>query len=182
MSAEPAVGGILAELRSLLEAEGGPLAEALAEEGTEVFAPLVAGGRRTSTDPRGYALVVESILEGYLLHYGRGRIVDDPDPDLRLLAGDHLYAFGLVRLASIGDLEAVDELADLISLCAQVHATAGLDGGGVAPVPHRRPVGERGPRSCRWFMAGAARGEAPSPRGRTGGNRESAGCRKGSST
>ena len=128
MSAEPAVDGILAELRSLLEAEGGPLAGALAEEGTEVFAPLVAGGRRTSTDPRGYALVVESILEGYLLHYGRGRIVDDPDPDLRLLAGDHLYAFGLVRLASIGDLEAVDELADLISLCAQVHAAAGLDG------------------------------------------------------
>jgi hypothetical protein len=135
----PEAPGVLDELRSLLEAEGGPLAGALRPVdghrardaagpepvGSEIFAPLVTGGPRASTDPRGYALVVESILEGYLLHYARGRIVDDPDPDLRLLAGDHLYAFGLVRLAGIGDLEAVDELADLISLCAQVHATAG---------------------------------------------------------
>jgi hypothetical protein len=88
----------------------------------------VTGGPRTSGDPGEYALVVESIFEGYLLHYKRGRIVDDPDPDLRLLAGDHLFAFGLVRLAGLGDLEAVDELADLISHCAQVHATRGADG------------------------------------------------------
>jgi hypothetical protein len=142
MSPESPVAGILGELRLLLEAEGGLLAGALRPamdqhragdlsahdgESMEVFAPLVAGGRRTSSDPRGYGLVVESILEGYLLHYGRGRIVDDPDPDLRLLTGDHLYAFGLVRLASIGDLEAVDELSDLISLCAQVHATPGRE-------------------------------------------------------
>jgi hypothetical protein len=131
--------GVLEELHSLLASEGGPLADALRpvanhgarnpagpDRAAEVFAPLVTGGPRASRDPRGYAIVVESILEGYLLHYGRGRIVDDPDPDLRLLAGDHLYAFGLVRLASIGDLEAVEELSDLISLCAQVHATAGL--------------------------------------------------------
>src|SRR4029453_10384772 len=83
---------------------------------------LVAGGERASKNPRDYALVVESIFEGYLLHYRFGRIVQDTDPDLRLLAGDHLYAFGLARLASIGDLESVDELADLISLCAQAHA------------------------------------------------------------
>jgi hypothetical protein len=133
--------GVLDELHSLLEAEGGPLAGALRPvdsdhtrdpagphpAGSVVFAPLVSSGPRANRDPRGYALVVESILEGYLLHYARGRIVDDPDPDLRLLAGDHLYAFGLVRLAGIGDLEAVDELSDLISLCAQVHATAGGD-------------------------------------------------------
>lgn len=117
--------GALRELHSLLKGEGGLLAAALREDdGGEVFAPLVTAGPRTSEDPSNYAIVVESILEGYLLHYGRGRIVDDPDPDLRLLAGDHLYAFGLVRLARIGDLEAVDELSDLISLCAQTHATA----------------------------------------------------------
>jgi hypothetical protein len=141
----PAAPGVLEELHTLLEAEGEPLAGALRPvdgdrgrdpsgpdpAGSEVFAPLVSGGPRASRDPRGYALVVESILEGYLLHYARGRIVDDPDPDLRLLAGDHLYAFGLVRLAAIGDLEAVDELSDLISLCAQVHATAG--GGSQSP-------------------------------------------------
>jgi hypothetical protein len=48
--------------------------------------------------------------------------MDSPDPDLRLLAGDYLYAFGLARLAVLGDLEAIDELADLISLCARAHA------------------------------------------------------------
>jgi hypothetical protein len=124
MTSDGSTTGVLEELRSLLEAEGGPLATALgpAQDLPEVFAPLVAGGARTTGDQRGYALVVESIFEGYLLHYHGGRIVRDADPDLRLLAGDHLYAFGLARLASIGDLEAVDELADLISLCAQAHA------------------------------------------------------------
>ena len=44
------------------------------------------------------------------------------DSDLRLLAGDYLYALGLERLAARGDLEAVGELADLISLAAKIHA------------------------------------------------------------
>ncbi len=69
-----------------------------------------------------YALVVEAIREGYLQHYAEGRVVRADDPDLALLAGDRLYALGLARLAELGDLEAVGELADLISLCAQSHA------------------------------------------------------------
>jgi hypothetical protein len=44
------------------------------------------------------------------------------DDDLRLLAGDALYALGLSRLADGGDLEAVSELSDLISLTARTHA------------------------------------------------------------
>jgi hypothetical protein len=44
------------------------------------------------------------------------------DPDLALLVGDQLYALGLERLAALGDLEAVAELADVISLVAQAHA------------------------------------------------------------
>ena len=44
------------------------------------------------------------------------------DADLRLLAGDTLYAQGLEQLADLGDLEAVSELADLISLCAWAEA------------------------------------------------------------
>jgi hypothetical protein len=120
----PELRDTLGDLHSLLESEGGLLARTLQDRAvSEVFAPLVTAGPRTSADPSGYAIVVESVFEGYLLHYGRGRIVDDSDPDLRLLAGDHLYAFGLVRLAGIGDLEAVEELSDLISLCAQAHAT-----------------------------------------------------------
>jgi hypothetical protein len=65
--------------------------------------------------------VVESVREGYLLHYARGRVVAAADPDLALLAGDYLYALGLERLAALGDLAAVRELSDLISLAAQIH-------------------------------------------------------------
>ena len=62
------------------------------------------------------------ILEGSLLHYGlRARLRDD-DRDLSLLLGDQLYALGLSRLAELGDLEAVAELADVISLLAAAQA------------------------------------------------------------
>jgi hypothetical protein len=64
------------------------------------------------------------ILEGARLHYGPQRIVRTEDPDLALLVGDQLYALGLARLAALGDIEAVSELADVISLVAQAHATA----------------------------------------------------------
>jgi hypothetical protein len=40
-----------------------------------------------------------------------------------LLVGDRLYALGLSRLAELGDLDAVAELADVIVLGAQAHAT-----------------------------------------------------------
>ncbi len=63
--------------------------------------------------------MIESVREGYLLHYGDPRIVATSDRDLALLAGDYLYARGLSMLAAIGDAESVAELADLISLCAQ---------------------------------------------------------------
>jgi hypothetical protein len=66
--------------------------------------------------------VAEVVYEGYLMHYGAPRAFSGVDEDLRLLAGDALYALGLSRLARAGDLEAVAELADLISLTAQAHA------------------------------------------------------------
>ena len=76
-------------------------------------------------DPQdaGYGdFVLESVREGYELHYGTPRAFAGMDDDLRLLAGDALYALGLSRLAETGDLAAVAELADLISACAQAHA------------------------------------------------------------
>jgi hypothetical protein len=63
--------------------------------------------------------VLEAVYEGYLLHYGESRLFEGMDEDLRLLAGDALYALGLARLAERGDLSAVAELADLISRSAQ---------------------------------------------------------------
>jgi hypothetical protein len=49
-------------------------------------------------------------------------VVRTDDADLALLLGDQLYALGLARLAGLGDLDAVAELADVISLVAQAQA------------------------------------------------------------
>jgi hypothetical protein len=83
---------------------------------------LAAAGPRAAAAPGEYAQLIESIREGYLLHYAEPRLISGADRDLALLAGDYLYARGLERLAALGDLEAVRELADLISLSAQLHA------------------------------------------------------------
>jgi hypothetical protein len=68
-----------------------------------VFSTLVPDER--------FALGVETIYEGYLLHYGRARIFDPTDGDVALLLGDALLAHGLVRIAGTGSLEAVGDLA-----------------------------------------------------------------------
>ena len=112
----------LARLRELVEAEGEPLAGGLLEgvpapPAAELGA-IAAAGPRAGADPAEYELLFETIYEGYLLHYGRSRLMVDGDADLSLLAGDRLYALGLERLVALGDLEAVRELADVISLCA----------------------------------------------------------------
>jgi hypothetical protein len=74
-----------------------------------------------------FALGVETIYEGYLLHYGRSRLFAPEDADAALLCGDYLYAHGLVRVAATGSTAAVHDLAELISLCSHAHAN-GTDG------------------------------------------------------
>ncbi len=69
-----------------------------------------------------HALGLETIYEGYLIHYGRPRLFEPADEDTALLLGDYLYAHGLVRIADVGTVEAVADLAELISLCAQLRA------------------------------------------------------------
>jgi hypothetical protein len=78
-----------------------------------------------------HALGLETVYEGYLAHYGRPRLFEPPDHDTALLLGDYLYAHGLVRIAASGDVDAVRELAELISLCAHLRAE-GSDGDGEA--------------------------------------------------
>jgi hypothetical protein len=73
------------------------------------------------------AFVVEAVYEAFLLHYREPRVFDGMDDDLRLLAGDALYALGLERLAQAGDLEAVAELAGLITGCARAQAEGRAD-------------------------------------------------------
>jgi hypothetical protein len=72
--------------------------------------------------PQRFALGLETIYEGYLVHYGRPRLFAPPDADVALLLGDYLYAHGLVRIAATGDLDAVAALAELISTCAHLRA------------------------------------------------------------
>ena len=84
------------------------------EPGPDRFSALVEDPDRV--------FVLEAVYEGYLMHYGTPRAFTGMDPDLRLLAGDALYALGLARLAERSDIEAVAELADLISLSARAHA------------------------------------------------------------
>src|SRR5215218_2108824 len=101
----------LAELASLLRAERSVISPHVVDpRGSAALGLLAASGERSAQSPGEYALVVESVREGYLLHYASGRVVAGPDRDLELLAGDYLYALG--------------ELSDLISLAAQVHDTA----------------------------------------------------------
>ena len=58
------------------------------------------------------------VREGHDLHYAN----PGTDPDFALLDGDRLYAAGLEKLAAEGDLEAIRELADLMSECARAAA------------------------------------------------------------
>jgi hypothetical protein len=117
----------LGRLAEALREQGGLLAGALLPaparlDGDPGLGAQAATGPRSACHTDDVAFVIEAIREGYLLHYGAGRLLRHEDPDLLLLAGDHLYALGLARLAALGDLEAVAELADVISLGAQAHA------------------------------------------------------------
>jgi hypothetical protein len=114
----------LDRLAAELEAAGGLLADARTEaiEGDDRLGALAASGPRAAAAPAEYALLVEAIREGSLLHYGRGRVIAPEDPDLALLGGDRLYAIGLDRLAALGDVDAVATLADVISRVARAHA------------------------------------------------------------
>jgi hypothetical protein len=130
MSAEDgrARGDALERLRELLRGEGGLIATLVEPNGAsehersteEAASPasIAAAGPRAAGRREEYELLVEAIYEGYLLHYAAPRVVQVPEADLRLLAGDRLYAIGLARLVELGDTLAVAELADTITLSA----------------------------------------------------------------
>jgi hypothetical protein len=96
----------LEALAATVRSSGGLLADTVTDPTQEATLGALAGP--------GY--------EGYLQHYGDGRVLRPEDPDLALLAGDRLYALGLAELAELGDLDAVEVLAGVISRAAQAHA------------------------------------------------------------
>jgi hypothetical protein len=121
MNASP----VLARLEAVLREQAGLMADLLSQGDAPVEthngagpAQIAASGPRAQTHSDEYELLVEAIYEGYLLHYGTPRVVRPPEADLGLLAGDQLYALGLARLIALGDLAAVAELADVITLTA----------------------------------------------------------------
>jgi hypothetical protein len=130
----------LTRLAQLLRADGSEISAHVRDPAEPPeFGITAAAGPGAAAAPGEYALIVEAVREGYLLHYGEPRVVRDAGEDLSLLAGDYLYALGLERLASLGDLGAVRELSDLISACATAHAR-----------------GEPGAAESRWREAVAA--------------------------
>jgi hypothetical protein len=108
----------LQTLADQLRAEDTPISPLVVDP----IEPPTPGEPAAGPDAAEYALVVEAVREGYLLHYEQPRLLAGHDPDLALLAGDYLYALGLDRLAALGDTRAVAILADLISECARRQA------------------------------------------------------------
>lgn len=128
MSAPVLEDSSLERLRALLLDEGGLMASLVDLASADGFAAgaagpaqLAASGPRVNELAADYELLIEAIYEGYLLHYHDPRVVRPPEADLGLLAGDRLYALGLARLVKLGDVEAVAELADVITLSALAH-------------------------------------------------------------
>jgi hypothetical protein len=162
----------LRRLARALHEQGGLLADALDDAGAvapavpdddPALGALAAAGPRAEGRRDDVAFVVEAIREGYLLHYGTGRLLRDDDADLILLAGDHLYALGLARLAALGDLDAVAELADVISLGAQAHAEGRPDLAEAAWVAGAAAVGWGGDGPLRAAKAAARAGAREAP-------------------
>jgi hypothetical protein len=112
-----------------LQGSGGPPGSTGPDRSAEPLQPagpaqLAASGPRVDGRGADYELLVEAIYEGYLLHYHAPRIVQPAaEEDLGLLAGDRLYVLGLARLVKLGDIEAVAELADVITLSALAHGS-----------------------------------------------------------
>ena len=137
------------ELAAGAAAESPLWAEALLPErdGEAVFSPLA---------PERFALGLETIYEAYLVHYGRSRLFAPVDADVALLVGDYLYAHGLVRIASLGDVEAVTALAELISGCAALRAEGGADDGSAWVDCARRLGGDPEPAEVERALAAHA--------------------------
>jgi hypothetical protein len=143
----PSGQGALERLRALLCDGGGLLATLLgpvSESGGESSdgpAAIAAAGPRAEGHREEYELLVEAIYEGYLLHYGEPRVLLSPEADMGLLAGDRLYAIGLARLVTLGDTEAVAELADTITLSALAHGAGAPELAGAVWKAGARAVG-----------------------------------------
>jgi hypothetical protein len=125
-SPEPA--GALRLLAARVASEGPPLVVVKEEPASApAFGLLASAGPQTAPKGGVYAFVVEAVREGYLCHYEIPRVLESPDPDLALLAGDLFYAIGISTLARLGDNESVRLLSDLIVVSAELRSSGRRD-------------------------------------------------------
>jgi len=117
----------LKELTNALSESGGEIEAAIiATEGIDLYyAAQLSGAPKIGNDSR-YLVAVEAIYEGYLLHYGKSRLLSLAGQDIQLLAGDYLYALGLNYLATTENIAAVCSFSELIMACAQAQASSQL--------------------------------------------------------
>lgn len=110
--------GVASALAAAGEAFGPAPAAAPQPRWGALYAELDAG-----EDPA-FAVAVELIYEGYLLHYRETRALALAADDLetRLLAGDCFYARGLRGIAARGDADAVGLLSRLMAACSYLRA------------------------------------------------------------
>ncbi len=95
------------------------------ERYSPLFAALAGDGRdaEAAAQAADYALAIELIYEGYLLHYRRSRVASPGDGDpSRLLTGDYLYARGLRVIAAAGDVDSVRLLTSLMAVCSYLRS------------------------------------------------------------
>lgn len=118
--------------------------EPIADAAPDPVVALAASGPRVAEHAGVVAAALTAVRDGARRHYGGHG--GGTDLDLELLQGDARYAEGLSLLASTGDLVAIAELAEVISLTATAHAAgdavladaaweAGAAGIGWGPTP-----------------------------------------------
>jgi hypothetical protein len=76
-----------------------------------------------------FALGLETIYEGYLVHHAESRLFAPADRAQAILLGDYLYAAGLVDVCRAGELRAVATLAELIATVSDRRARGLADDG-----------------------------------------------------
>ena len=103
-----------------------------------------------------YALGLETIYEGYLVHYGRSRLFAPPDDDTALLLGDYLYAHGVARISALHDVAAV---ADLVG--ADLPLQPGARGGDATATARSGPRRRRCSAAARSTSRGRRSGSTP---------------------
>ena len=91
-----------------------------------------------------FALGLETIYEGYLVHHAESRLFAPADRAQAILLGDYLYAAGLVDVCHAGELRAVATLAELIATVSD-HRSRRLEDDGAA---WERAVAELAPATA----------------------------------